>query len=100
MSGAPVTAFRDQLRTDLEHLDAGCRRHGLTVAMFRTAKYLFHVAVLLFTVYLIEIAGVEPVVATGAAVVLIAGPEGVEAWLVRQGVLAETDSDGGVPNDD
>jgi hypothetical protein len=100
MSGAPTPTMRDQLRTDLEHLDAGCRRHGLTVTMFRTAKYLFHVAVLLFTVYLIEIAGVEPVVATGAAVVLIAGPEGVEAWLVRQGVLAEADAERGGATDD
>lgn len=94
MSGAHLPHVRDQLRTDLSNLDAGCRRYGLTIPMFRTAKYLFHVAVLLFTVYLIELAGVEPVVATGVAVVLIAGPEGVEAWLVRQGVLAEADADG------
>jgi len=83
---------RSDIRTDLNHLDTGCRRYGVTATMFRTAKYLFHVAVLLFTVYLIEYAGVEPIVASGIAIVLIAGPEGVETWLVRQGILA---SDGG-----
>jgi hypothetical protein len=47
--------------------------------------------VLLFTVYLIEYAAVDPMVASGIAIVLIAGPEGMESWLVRQGILAEAE---------
>jgi hypothetical protein len=83
--------LQHNLKTNLEYLDRGCRRYGVTVPMFRTAKYLFHVAVLLFTVYLIEYAAVDPMVASGIAIVLIAGPEGMESWLVRQGILAEAE---------
>jgi hypothetical protein len=57
--------------------------------MFKTAKFLYQIAVLLFVVYLIELASFEPMLAVGTAIVLISGPEGVEAWLVRQGILAE-----------
>lgn len=83
---------QSNVRTELAYLDKGCNTFGISVVMFRTAKYLFHVAVLLFTVYLIELGGVTPLVASGIAIVLIAGPEGVETYLVRQGVLAEADA--------
>jgi hypothetical protein len=63
--------------------------------MFRTAKFLFHTAVLAFTVYLIEAAGVDPMLATGTAIILVAGPEGLETWLVRQGVLADGSGEDG-----
>lgn len=88
-----VQRLHDELRTDYQRLDAGCRRYGVTALMFRTVKFVFHIAVLGFTVYLIETAGMDPMLATGVAVALIAGPEGVEAWLVRQGIL--TDGGGG-----
>jgi hypothetical protein len=36
---------------------------------------------------LIEVAGVQPFTAMLFAAVLITGPEGVEAYLIRQGVI-------------
>jgi len=97
MSADQKRSFRAELqrevKTDHARLDAGCRRYGVTVPMFRTAKYLFHTAVLLFVVYLIEYAGMTTPVATGVGILLIAGPEGVEAWLMRQGFIADGDGD-------
>jgi len=55
--------------------------------MFRTAKYIFYMAVLVFTGYLIEFAGVEPFLAMLFAALLISGPEGVEAFLVKTGQI-------------
>lgn len=82
-----------ELSNDRARLEAGCRRYGVTAKMFRTAKYLFHTTVLLFVVYLIEYAATDPLVASGIGIVLIAGPEGVETWLVRQGVIADGDGE-------
>jgi len=63
--------------------------------MFRTAKFLFYIATLAFTAYLIELAGVEPILAMSFAALLITGPEGVEALLVRNGVIDENENGGG-----
>jgi len=95
MSGRKGTLF-DRFRTDLtthnRNLDVGCRKHTvrghpLTAVMFRAAKFLFQIAVLAFTVWLVEFVGVGWEVAVSLAVLFISGPEGLEAWLVRQGVL-------------
>lgn len=88
------SSLADDLRTDFKHLDTGCHRAlGVSGVVFRTAKFLFYISTLVFTGYLIEIADVEPFLAMLFAAALITGPEGLEAWLVRQGVLADT-SDG------
>lgn len=57
--------------------------------MFRTAKYLYYIATLCFTGYLIEVASVEPFIAMTFAALLISGPEGLEAWMVRKGHIQE-----------
>jgi hypothetical protein len=53
--------------------------------MFRTAKALLHIAVLGFSTYLIEATSVSPTFVMLFAALLITGPEGVEALLVRDG---------------
>lgn len=75
-------------------LDIGCRQAlGVTIGMFRTAKFAFYIATLATTVYLIEFAAVEPMIAIAFAVLLISGPEGLEAWLARQGALEQRERD-------
>lgn len=90
----PFDRFEGHLTREYQLLDAGCRRHGVTALMFRTAKFLFYIATLVFTVYLIEFNGVDPLVATATAIMLITGPEGLETWLVHQGHIDDPD-DGG-----
>jgi len=55
--------------------------------MFRSIKFVFYITTLAFTTYLIEIAGVTPILAMGFAALLISGPEGIEALLVRSDVV-------------
>ena len=89
MSGT-TNPLRDELRTEREQLDNACRHHlGVSAAVFRTAKFVFYIVTLAFTGYLIEVASVEPVLAMSFAALLITGPEGVEALLVRNGVIQE-----------
>jgi hypothetical protein len=57
--------------------------------MFRTAKFVFYMVTLVFTGYLIQYAAVDPFVAMVFAALLITGPEGAEAFLVRAGKLEE-----------
>lgn len=57
--------------------------------MFRTVKYVFYIITLAMTVWLIEYGYVDPLLALGFAALLITGPEGLEAYLIRQDVLAE-----------
>lgn len=81
----------DEIRTDAASLDRECRRrYGVGISVFRTAKFLFHIITLLFAVYLIEYTPLTTAVAVGVAVLLISGPEGLEAYLVRQGFLAQS----------
>lgn len=83
--------LRDEVHREYQRLDAGCRTLGVTATMFRTAKFLFYIATLLFTVYLIQYAGVEPTLAMMFAVLLISGPEGLETWLINRGQRSERD---------
>jgi hypothetical protein len=77
-----------ELRIDAAQLDDACQRYfGVSGAMFRTAKFVFYIATLLFSAYLIEVASVTPILAMGFAALLITGPEGLEAYLIRQGVI-------------
>lgn len=85
--------LKDELRADYHNLDAGCRRFGVTATMFRTAKFVFYISTLLFAVYLIQIAGVDPVIAMAFAALLVSGPEGLETWLMKQGEIERNGSD-------
>lgn len=60
--------------------------------MFRTAKFLFYICTLASMAFLVE-SGVDPFNAMLFAVVLISGPEGVEAFLVRQGAVESTSNE-------
>jgi hypothetical protein len=90
MSGRthPRDSWQAEVRKDALYLDIACRsRWNVGVTMFRTAKYLFYVAVLLFTTYLIEATPMTTFVAVAVGVLLISGPEGLELYLVRQGYI-------------
>jgi hypothetical protein len=95
MSGR-TTRPHDQLRSEIEHnaaaLERGCRRQwGVSGVAFRTAKYLFYIATLAMTTYLVEYQAVEPIIAMTFAALLITGPEGLEAWLIRAGKMDTRD---------
>lgn len=86
----PAATWRSEIQTDATRLDTACRAYlGVSAVMFRTVKFLFHIATLLFTVYLIEATTFDTSLAVFVAVLLIAGPEGLEAMLVRQGYLTD-----------
>jgi len=55
--------------------------------MFRSFKYLYYIATLLVSTYLIQYASVEPTLAMGFAILLISGPEALETWLIRTGQI-------------
>lgn len=57
--------------------------------MFRTVKFLFYITTLIFTGWLVELQNVTPFLAMVFAALLITGPEGLEAYLIRQGVIEE-----------
>jgi len=83
--------WRDELHAQTVSLDKSCRRHlGVSIAVFRTAKFIFYMAVLAFTAYLIEFQSVEAILAMTFAALLITGPEGVEALLIRNDVIEDT----------
>ena len=80
------------LRTDAKQLDAACRHTlGVSATVFRATKFLFHIATLLFAVYLIEATPISTAVAVGVAILLITGPEGLETYLIRQDILPDPD---------
>ena len=53
--------------------------------MFRTAKFAFYIATLLFSWYLIEFTTLSPATGTGVAILFISGPEALEMWLLKRG---------------
>lgn len=57
--------------------------------MFRTAKFVYYIVTLSVTVYLIQYAAVDPMIAMAFAVFLISGPEGLETWLIYQGRIED-----------
>jgi len=96
MSGTQRIPLRDELREERKQLDNATRQYfGVSATVFRTAKFLFYIATLAFTGYLIEVASVEPILAMTFAALLITGPEGVEALLVRNGVIDKNRDGGG-----
>ena len=94
MFGHTARRLTTDLRTDAAQLDNACRSYlGISGTMFRTAKFVFYIVTLLFSGYLIEVASVQPFTAMLFAAVLITGPEGVEAYLIRQGVIDGPDAE-------
>jgi hypothetical protein len=85
-----TNTLTDELRPEAKQLDDACRRYlGVSGAMFRTVKFVFYIATLVFSGYLIELAGVEPFLAMLFAALLIAGPEAAETMLIERGVIDE-----------
>ena len=83
----------DTVQNDAKRLNMACQqRFGVSGLMFRVIKFLFYICVLAFTVSLIEIVGVNSMIAIAVAVTLISGPEGVELYLIRQDVLPKRDT--------
>jgi len=79
-----------ELADQKQRLDRACRTHwGISAAMFRTAKFIFYIAALAFSGYLIEFAGVDPFWGMAFAALLITGPEGLETWLLNRGAIPE-----------
>jgi hypothetical protein len=87
--------LRDEVAQDYQLLDRGCRSVGVTATMFRIFKFLFYIVTLGTTVYLIQYAGVEPIIAMMFAILLISGPEGLETWLIERGRLQDGQEDDG-----
>jgi hypothetical protein len=89
MLGSYQKDLSDELTREAQCLNNATKHYfGVTASMFRTVKFLFYILTLLFSGYLIEMASVDPFVAMTFAALLITGPEGLEAYLVRQGVIA------------
>jgi len=93
MSGHKRTLSAN-LQRDAQSLDTECRRRfGVSGAVFRTAKFIFYIAVLAFSAFVIESTGVDATFVLFFAALLISGPEGAEAFLVRKGVVEDTRTD-------
>lgn len=93
MSG-PTLDYRhlaDDLRRTNSQLQRGCEHYGVTAVAFRTAKFIFYIATLATTVWLIQHGDVQPTLAMGFAVLLISGPEALETFLIHQGKLDKND---------
>jgi len=83
-----------KIRHDARALDNSCRRHwGISAIMFKTVKFIFYIAVLVFSGFLIETTTVSATLVLLFTALLISGPEGVEMLLIRQGVVDDSDSD-------
>jgi len=85
MFGSTTRCLSAELRSDAKHLDNACQAHfGVTGTVFRAVKFLFYIATIVFTVYLIEFTPASWTVAVAVAVLFISGPEGLETYLMRQ----------------
>ena len=94
MPGTILPHISRELQHDATKLNAACQsRWGISATMFRTVKFLFYIVTLAFSAYLIQFVGVNALLVMGFAAMLITGPEGVEALLIRQDVLADPDSE-------
>ena len=60
--------------------------------VFRIVKVVYQMLVIGFVMFLVQ-SGLAPLYGAGTAVALIAGPEALETWLVRQGHLPERPSE-------
>lgn len=89
-----------ELQENRAALDIGARgRLGVSGFMFRTVKWLFYICVIVSMGYLIEFAGVEPLIAMAFAILLISGPEALEEWLMHIGRIRSEDTEDDTQND-
>lgn len=83
-----------ELRHDVRALDNSCRqRWGVNALMFKTVKFIFYIAVLAFSTFLIETTAVSATLVLLFTALLISGPEGVEMLLIRQETIDDPNSD-------
>ena len=83
MSGS--TRFKDELRAHNRRLNHACRaKLGIGIVTWRSIKYVFQIAVLGLTLYLLEYQAVRPIFAMTFAALLISGPDILEYILVRE----------------
>jgi len=86
-------SIRAEIKQDAADLERGCQAQwGISAVSFRTAKYVFYTATLVLTLYLIDATEVEPMIAMAFTLLLISGPEAVEAWLIKVGKLDQRES--------
>lgn len=92
MLGIKRKPLSHRLLRDVEALERSTQRYfGVSAIMFRSIKFVFYITTLLFSGYLIEVAGVEPFLSMLFAALVITGPEGLEVWLVQRGVIEDED---------
>lgn len=90
MSRPPRTHSPKPLTTEIREyrsqLDAACQQKwGVSGGVYRTFDRLYNMLVIIFTGYVMEFQGVEPIIAMGFAVILIAGWEGFTEYLLQAG---------------
>ena len=77
------THLTAELRTYRSQLDAGAREClGVSGRVYRALDRLFNILVLAVTVYFVQYTDAEPILAMAFAVVLIAGAEGLQSFLL------------------
>jgi len=82
-----------RLRRDAQSLDNSCRRRwGVSAIVFKTVKFVFYIAVLAFSAFVIESTTVDAMFVLLFTALLISGPEGVEMLLIRQGAVDDSDN--------
>lgn len=75
-----------EIRAYRERIDCGVRdRLGIDGSMYRAIDRLFNILALAVTVYLIEEASVDPILAMAFAVLLIGGAEAFERLMLVAG---------------
>lgn len=94
MSRPPRTHSPKPLTTEIREyrsqLDAGCQRvAGVSGAMYRALDRLFNIMVLAVTVYFVQYTDVAPVLAMAFAVLLIAGAESLQHFMLSAGQLQQ-----------
>jgi len=98
MSRSPRTHiqhFTAELQTYRSQLDAGTRKClGVSGRMYRALDRLFNILVLAVTVYFVQYTEVAPVLAMAFAVVLIAGAEGLQSFLIDTAEVDRRETNG------
>lgn len=83
-----------KIRRDARSLDNSTRRRlGVSAIVFKTVKFVFYIAVLMFSAFIIESTPVNATFVLLFTALLISGPEGVEMLLIHQGTVNDPDSD-------
>jgi len=92
-----MSAIKSELtniQRDASQLDRACKSQwGVSALMFRTVKFAFYIATLVFAGFVLETTATDPFVVLAFVALLITGPEGFETWLVNQGRVPEHNDD-------